>query len=330
MSGKTSLLSAKPVPERVDVIRFTCPTPAIVCMITDSPTSPENSLTLTRSRRTTIRWLVRRTSSSSEEMKRHDLPSSARAGPALDLGLGADVDAARRLVEDEQPAGSSPASARGCTFCWLPPLEVRTGLVRASASRCRSSSMYLSAIASCSGGLRDRSQPRRGLDGQDDVLAHGQVVDDALGLAVLRAEGHARGRSSRSASGARRACRRRSIVPLSGLSTPNSRPASLGAAGAEQAGQPDDLARVQLEVERLDRAGPAEPGWPAGRTSPVPCWLVASLIFDMSSSSVRFRPSILAISSKRGRACGAYVPTSRPLRRTVIRSATRRPGRGSG
>ena len=50
-----------------------------------------------------MRWLVRSTSSSSDEMNTQDMPSSARdEDELLDVGLGPDVDAAGRLVEDEQ------------------------------------------------------------------------------------------------------------------------------------------------------------------------------------------------------------------------------------
>ena len=51
--------------------------PAMAWMMVFSSTSPENSATFSRSRNTTTRWLVRSTSSSSEEMNTHALPSSA-------------------------------------------------------------------------------------------------------------------------------------------------------------------------------------------------------------------------------------------------------------
>ena len=79
-----------------------------------------------RSRSTATRWLRRSTSSSSAEMNSTDMPSSAeRSHEPLDLGLGADVDAARRLVEDQQPRlGDQPAGEQHL-------------LLVAAAERCR-------------------------------------------------------------------------------------------------------------------------------------------------------------------------------------------------
>ena len=71
-------------------------------------------------------------------------------------------------------------------------------------------------------------------------------------------------------------------------------------ARAEQPGEADDLAGAQLQVERLDRAVPAEARRATSVVAPAPCWLVSSLILVMSSSSVSSRPSIFAISSMRG------------------------------
>ena len=74
-----------------------------------------------------MRWLVRSTSSSSDEMKTHDLPSSARSSTSFWMSA---------LVPTSMPrVGSSRISRRGSvasqrariTFCWLPPLRFLTG-----------------------------------------------------------------------------------------------------------------------------------------------------------------------------------------------------------
>ena len=45
----------------------------------------------------------------------------------LNLGLGADVDAAGRFVEREEDGSGSLESPRpSSTFCWLPPLRLAT------------------------------------------------------------------------------------------------------------------------------------------------------------------------------------------------------------
>ena len=44
------------------------------------------------------------------------------AEDVVDLGAGADIDAARRVVEDEdRGVGDEPPAT--CTFCWFPPLS---------------------------------------------------------------------------------------------------------------------------------------------------------------------------------------------------------------
>ena len=52
---------------------------------------------------------------------------SAASSPIIcvDLGLGADVDAARRLVEDQHARLRVEPLARASTFCWLPPESLR-------------------------------------------------------------------------------------------------------------------------------------------------------------------------------------------------------------
>ena len=98
-------------------------------------------------------------------------------------------------------------------------------------------------------------------------------------------------------------------------------PRELGAAGAEQAGEPDDLAGVDVEVERLDRC-PCGPGrWPA-RTACVSARSATDRLGASSSSSSTSseRPIIFCTSSTRGSSAVRYSPTSAPLRSTVMRS----------
>ena len=70
-----------------------------------------HSATLARSRSTTTRWLVRTTSSSSEEMKTHALPSSASSSTSFWISALAPTSMpAGGLVEDQQPRlGRQPA-----------------------------------------------------------------------------------------------------------------------------------------------------------------------------------------------------------------------------
>ena len=125
----------------------------------DSSTSPVELVDLDRSRRTTIAMAR---AQDLLELRRDEEAGLAvlgeRQDQPLDLGLGADVDAARRLVEDQdlrvrrQPAGED-------TFCWLPPLSVPDRLVGDGVAM-RSGPMYWSAIAYCSAQAQGLSQPR--------------------------------------------------------------------------------------------------------------------------------------------------------------------------
>ena len=104
----------------------------------------------------------------------------------LDLGLGADVDAARRLVEDEQP-GRGGEPAREQHLLLVAAREVaheRVGVAGTDVERLdvRWRQLVLAL-------LRDRAEPAAvGLQRQRDVVAHGEVADDALVAAVLRGE----------------------------------------------------------------------------------------------------------------------------------------------
>ena len=141
-----------------------------------------------RSRITTMRWANRSTSSSSEEMKTTASPSRGELGDlALDVGLRADVDAAGRLVEDEQlRGGRQPAREQDL-------LLVAAGQVageHAGVGRSHAESRdVLGHQASCSAAADSAQPAAASLHAEHDVLGHGQVADDALGPAVLGREG---------------------------------------------------------------------------------------------------------------------------------------------
>ncbi len=106
---------------------------------------------------------------------------------------------------------------------------------------------------------RHRPGPAAGrLQGEDDVLPHGQVRDEPLGLAVLRAEGDLVGHRGPGRAQRRRARRRCATWPVPGVVGAEQQPGDLGTAGAQQSGQADDLALVDGRGERLDGAGAPE------------------------------------------------------------------------
>ncbi len=103
-------------------------------------------------------------------------------------------------------------------------------------------------------GLRDRAQPAAGgLQREQHVVGHGQVADDALGLAVLAGEGDL------AVDGVPRAAQPaplgadRDLAGVGGVGA-EEQAGQLGAARAEQAGEADDLALEELEVGGLERA----------------------------------------------------------------------------
>ena len=170
-------------------------------------------------------------------MKTHDLPSLGQLeDQPLDLRLGADVDAPGRLVEDQdlrvrrQPAGEDDLLL--VAAAQVPDQLVRVGRGDLEQRGCtRRRSPY------CCGRAEVAQPAPARLDRQDDVLAHGQVVDDPLGLAVLRAQRDAaadRSAAARSASTGVAVDRER---PAVGLVDPEQEVGDLGPARTEQAGQ---------------------------------------------------------------------------------------------
>ena len=147
-----------------------------------------------------------------------DQPAVAQHGdlvaePQHLLELGGDEQDrhARRRRARPRAAGSAPSRRRRCrasarrgsaafgsvisqrassTFCWLPPLSVPTGC-SGLAGRMSSAAIHFATSSSWRRrgiGLR----PAAGrLQRQHDVLAHGQLLDEPFGAAVLGAEGDA-------------------------------------------------------------------------------------------------------------------------------------------
>ena len=125
------------------------------------------------------------------------------------------------------------------------------------------SSMKRSAISPASRAPRCLQPAAVGLHGQDDVLAHAQVGDDALGRAVLGRERD----TALDRCGGRVVLHLRAVdLEGAGIGPVEAEDEArqLGPARSQQAGKPHDLALVQVQVERLDRAGEAEPLRPAG------------------------------------------------------------------
>ena len=222
-------------------------------------------------------------------MNSTDMPSSAEGDhEPLDLGLGADVDAAGRLVEDEQlRLGGQPAGEQHLLL--VAAAEGRDRLLGVRRAGCRSASMYLLDDLVLPP-ARDRARPAaRGLERQDDVLAHGEVGDDALRLAVLGAEGEARADRARGVSKSGPPCRRWSRA--AGRRGRRRRAVGRSRSGRSPAGRRGrDLARVDLR----------------GRTARSP------LAAERLGLEERRRSARAPLGRARGRSSSALASDSRP------------------
>src|SRR5579859_70878 len=174
------------------------------------------------------------------------------AHQADDLGMGADVDPPRRLVQHQEPRlGRKPARQQHLLLIAAReqtdrPLRIGWTDIE-QLDEARGDCVLLAA----------RQRPgdaELGLQRQHDILAHGEVGDDAIGLPLLgtiaEAEPHRVARRMQ-ADGIALDARDAAIGALGA----EHKAGSLGPAGAEQASKSHDLAVAQLEIERRDHAG---------------------------------------------------------------------------
>ena len=218
--------------------------------------APASSPMTTPSRSTMSRSEPSTTSSRSELMRMTARPLSREvAHERLDLGLGADVDAARRVVEDEQPRGGGEHAGEQHLLLVaareLGELLVGSrGLDAQPVDELLGDAPLVGADEQAAAG-----QPRQ--DRERDVVLDRQRGDDALGLAVLGDEGDAsRDRGARGAAPDRLAFHRdRARIERLGAEDGLG---SRGPARAQQTRQADDLAAVDRDVDVVDDVVPAE------------------------------------------------------------------------
>ena len=199
-----------------------------------------------------MRSLSRSTSSSSAETKSTETPSSQSDSTSRCTSVFAPTSMPRVGSSRIRSLGSVRSHRASSTFCWLPPLSVPTTRF-GSAGRMSSAAIHFAdqLVLAPAG---DRScPPTAGLQREDDVLAGRQLVDETFCPAVLRAE-----RDLPRSRRAWAANRHRLAVdvepPGVGPVGAEQEPRDLRAPRAEEACEADDLARVDGQVERRDRA----------------------------------------------------------------------------
>ena len=217
--------------------------------------SPLSSATCLRSRRTITRRLLRHhfVQLRADEQNRHSLiaqlidePGNLEFAPTSMPRVGSSRISSFGSVRSQRPR---------MAFCWFPPLRNLMGLSASEVAMRTDVSPGDFALPAS----RDPPQPAEpSLQGQNDVFAQGEIGDHSGGLAIFRATGDPARRSPRAGregkpagpgSGSRR-CRAIHSEEQSDR---------FGAARAEQSGQADHLAASDVQIERFDRAAPAEP-----------------------------------------------------------------------
>ena len=150
---------------------------------------------------------------------------------------------------------------------------------------------------------------------QRQVLAHRHVGDDALDLAVLGAEADAGAIASAGSREVDRRCRRSGSSPPSRPVGAEDGARRLGAAGAEQPGQPDDLAGAHREADVAHPTADCEMLGLEQLAADACAWLVEARWRPGAAPCARSRPSMAATSSS------LVMSRHRPRRRPCGRRA---------
>ncbi len=253
-------------------------------------------------------------------MKSTDTPSSQSERTSRCTSVLAPTSIPRvgsSRISSRGPVSSQRASS---TFCWLPPLSVPTTCVRVGRTDVERLDPLGDQLVLLAAG--DRPRPAAaGLEREDDVLAHRQLLDEPLRRAGSRGRTRCRGSSS-SAGCAPRPARRRSRAARSrpGRRRTGAGPPRCGRSRAGRRGRRPLRLRGRGRTARSRACG--ETAF-ASSTGAVGVALGRSRSARRSSASSvsSSRPSIFETSSARGSSAVGHSPTSCPLRRTVIRSA---------
>ena len=255
-------------------------------------------------------------------------PSRRRASDGLlvDELDAADVEASRRLVEDEQLRGRRPNSRATMTFCWLPPESVPAGDVvrwRADVELARSFARPLvdRAVVALD---RPRANGRPVVAGQDQVVRDAGSAGRARSF--CRSAGHVsqavlrrRGRGAPAGDVGRRPAR---------IGPPAARRRPVSASTSSSWPLPATPAIPRISPARTSKVTPRTTSCPIVRRTRRPSTdeHEARPACDSPRSTVSWtsRPTISSARSSSSVSAGSRSPTTRPRRMTVIRSAISR------
>ena len=149
-------------------------------------------------------------------------------------------------------SGSVISQRASSTFCWLPPERLRISAV-GSAGRMSSALRYCStSLVRVACGI-GRSQPRDACSASSMLSATVRSPTTPSALRSSLEKAILRSIACRGLRSLRRSERIDDLAGVGGVGA-EEQARELGASGAEQAGEPDHLAVVQLEVGRLERA----------------------------------------------------------------------------
>ena len=215
--------------------------------------SPSSSATIRPRRITSTRCARPSTSSSSDEIRTTPRPVGGELGQeVVDRALGADVDAARRLVRDHAPAARTAASARtgpsaGCRPTAPRPAPPKRAPRTSQRVEHRARRRAL-APAPDDAGRAERAEPRqRGVLDRPSAGRSGPRPCATRGSSRARRRGCAAGcvRASRAAGERDR--------PPPDLRRAEDGARELRAPRADEPGDAEDLTRAQVEARRRRR-----------------------------------------------------------------------------
>ena len=205
-----------------------------------------------------ILWLSRSTSSSSAEMNSTAMPPSESSTTSRWISALAPTSMPRVGSSRISSRGSVISQRASSTFCWLPPLRLRTGSSGSAGRMLQRLDVLVDQLVLAPPGQRP-GPAAGGLQREDDVLPHREVLDEALGAAVLGAErdvvAHGRARACASATG-----RAVDLDRARGRRGRRRRAAGRARCGRSRAGRPGRPPRRGGWPGRTARSRPCGPG----------------------------------------------------------------------